>query len=77
MKYHSIEDVAHMIGVGKRKVRQWVEEGHLTAIDVANPGAERRQWRISEDAIREFDLGRSNQPQDEQAGNLPLVEEIV
>ncbi len=67
-------EVAKLFRVGKDKVQNWIDSGELEAVDIANPGSGRRQFRISDAAIERFKQRRStlSEPQ-----TLPAVTEFV
>lgn len=46
-----VSEVAEVMKVSPSKVRQWIEDGRLEAINVASSGS-RHQWRIHEDALK-------------------------
>lgn len=51
---------APRIGVSREVLRQHCQRGTIKAFDVAAPGATRRQWRITHEALEEFLEKRSN-----------------
>jgi hypothetical protein len=53
--------VARERGVRVQKVRGWIETGELLAVDHAARRGGRRRWRVSRQALDDFDRSRSNQ----------------
>ncbi len=54
----SPQQVAKRLRVSADKVRDWINKGELKAVNVANRDSSRPRWRISEDAIRDFENKR-------------------
>lgn len=52
-KWHTLEEVAELMGVDKRTVNAEIERGNLDAVQVG------RQVRITAEAIRDYQKGRS------------------
>ena len=48
--------------VSPDKVLSWIDAGELRAVDVRSPGSARPRWRISPDAIAEFEARRAATP---------------
>ena len=48
MKYYTVKEVAEMLKVSEKSVRDWINKDKL------NAGKAGRQWRISESDIKEF-----------------------
>ena len=64
MKRFTPPQIAEMFGVDTKKVSGWIKSGELKAVNVAkNPRGERPRWRISEQAIKDFEARRTYQPQ--------------
>ena len=63
-KYQSPPDVAKKLGVNPAKVLGWIERGELAAIDVThNHGTGRPRWRITPEALADFEQTRSSSTQ--------------
>jgi excisionase family DNA binding protein len=55
----TINQYAKKLGVSWEKVNQWIESGELPAINVAaSKNGKLPRWRITLDAIREFEESR-------------------
>ena len=50
--------LAKRLGVSSDKVRDWIRSGQLAATDVAKPTSTRARYKISEEAVREFEKKR-------------------
>ena len=58
--YETPREVATRYGVNQSKVLGWIRAGQLRAVNVANnPNGARPRWRISPEAITDFELIRS------------------
>lgn len=53
--------LAARYGVGVHKVLGWIRRGELRALNVASELSKRPQWRISADALAEFENRRASQ----------------
>jgi len=61
--WNAVKAVAAYYGVPTDNVYAWIHSGELAAIDVSEkPGEGRRRYRISREAIEEFEERRSNKP---------------
>ena len=59
----TVKAVADRLGVGVHAVLGWIAAGELSAVNVArNRAGERPRWRISADALQQFELGRLAPP---------------
>lgn len=60
MKRFTAPQVAEQFGVDTKKVSAWIRSGELAAVNVAkDPNGIKPRWRISEQAIREFEEKRT------------------
>jgi excisionase family DNA binding protein len=60
---HTIKQVAERYGVGEHVVLGWIAAGELAAVNVArNRAGERPRWRISEQALADWEEQRTKQP---------------
>jgi hypothetical protein len=59
--YSTPIEYARRIRVKADTVRFWCDSGELRAVDVAAKQSTRRRWKISPDAIVEFENGRGAQ----------------
>jgi hypothetical protein len=55
----TIDDLRERFDCGRGAVISWIESGLLPAVDVSPFGSKRRQYRISEEALRQFELARA------------------
>jgi len=57
----SVADYARRLRVGENKVRGWIEQGDLLAIDVSDSRKEKKpRWRIPVEEIERFEGERSS-----------------
>lgn len=54
--------LAARLGVNPDKIWHWIATGELRAINVALSAQGRPRWRITEEAVAEFESLRSSQP---------------
>lgn len=54
--------IAKRFGVKADTVRSWIHSGELRAINVAPSGSTKPSFRVSDEAIAEFQLKRGTQP---------------
>jgi len=58
-KYYTITEIAELLGVGKTRVRQWIEAGELAVVNVStNRSSKRPQFRITPSSLERFEHGR-------------------
>ncbi|MFO0821635.1 MAG: helix-turn-helix domain-containing protein [Gemmataceae bacterium] len=64
----TIRDITERFNVNDATVRMWIRRGELAAINVGRaPGKARARWRITPQALAEFEARRSTgQPQQPQ-----------
>jgi len=63
MKYHTLQEAGEILGVSWKRVRQWVRNGELSAINVStNRRSKKPQFRVSIEAIEQFEMNRSVDP---------------
>lgn len=55
---YGVRDLCDRFGVGEHTILQWIHSGELKAIDVSRTGQSRPKWRITEDALNEFETSR-------------------
>jgi hypothetical protein len=55
-------DVAERLAVDVECVLALIAAGTLTAIDVRRPGSKRPRWRITAEALADFETARTNRP---------------
>ena len=59
----SVHDVCERTGVGEHTVLGWIKRGELRAINVGRrPGGKRPTWRITTEALAEFERLRTATP---------------
>lgn len=59
----SIEQVAELYGVNRKTVSAWIASGEMVAVNTTKSRrAANKRWRITQEAIRQFDLKRQSQP---------------
>ena len=54
----TVADLCERYGVSADTVRSWITSDQLEAINVAPAGSKRSFYRITEEALREFERGR-------------------
>lgn len=60
---HTIRNICDHFEVHENTVLGWIASGELRAINVGRePGKKKPRWRISEEALQEFELLRSTEP---------------
>jgi excisionase family DNA binding protein len=57
-KYFTVAELARELGVHGDRIRSFIADGRLRAVDVGC--GTRKRWRISEAAVSEFLAARSN-----------------
>lgn len=59
----TVAEVAERLGINTTKVGKFISDGSLRAIDVSyNPRQGKPRWRVSVEALAEFETARSNSP---------------
>ena len=59
----TVRDVAERYGVSEATVLAWIATGELRAFNASrSAGSKKPHWRISEDALTEFEARRSTAP---------------
>lgn len=59
----TVAEVAERLGINTSKVGKFISDGSLRAIDVSyTPGKGKPRWRISIEALADFEAARSNTP---------------
>ncbi len=61
-KTYSIKDLMARYAVGEHSCLQWIRQGDLTAINVAKRNGGKPQWRVTQDALEQFELRRTKAP---------------
>lgn len=61
-RYHSPADVAAIYGVKVAKVLAWIGANELRAVNVATRRGGSPRWRISPEALAEFETARQSTP---------------
>ena len=70
--YSSVSDVAKRYTVGAHTVLAWIRNGDLKAIDVSRVGSMGRpRYKITEQALAEFEKRRSTAPTQNHNVNPP------
>jgi excisionase family DNA binding protein len=55
----TVADVARRYRVGEHTILRWINSGQLLAVNVGrSPGARKPRWRISEQALADFEAAR-------------------
>ena len=58
--YYRTPDLCRRWGVGPDKIHAFIRDGELEAVNVATKGSRRPQWRVTAEAIRDFEARRSS-----------------
>jgi excisionase family DNA binding protein len=58
----TVPEVARLLRVSEDKVRGWIERGELRAVNCAARAGGRPRWRVSREALAEFERLRSPRP---------------
>lgn len=61
-RYLRVASVAELFGVNVSKVIGWIRRGELRAVNIAARTSKRPRWRISSEAIEQFEHARSSVP---------------
>lgn len=59
---YSVKDLQERYGVGEHTVLGWIRRGELRAIDVSRQRGGRPKWRITEEALADFEAARTATP---------------
>jgi excisionase family DNA binding protein len=67
--YLTVDDICKRFGgISERTVLGWISSGELKAVNVGRkPGKKKPRWRISQEALDEFERGRSAMPKPQSA----------
>jgi hypothetical protein len=58
---HSVKDTAAHFATSQHTVLHWLATGQLAGINVSrDPAAKKKRWRITDQALAEFELTRSS-----------------
>jgi excisionase family DNA binding protein len=61
MSTYTVKDVCNRFDVHEQSVLSWIHNGELKAVNVGRePGKQKPRWRITEEALREFEEKRTN-----------------
>lgn len=66
-RYMSPPQVAEILAVDCAKVRTWCASGELRAVNVATRSVGRPRWRISPEALADFEAARAAPPRQRAA----------
>lgn len=56
---YTVQQIVERMGVTEHTVLAWIHTGELRAVNVGRaPGAGKPRWRISAEALAQFELGR-------------------
>jgi excisionase family DNA binding protein len=59
----TVADLCERFGVGEHTVLGWIRSGELKAMNVGrSPGGKKPRWRISAEAVSDFELRRTPAP---------------
>ena len=59
----SVRDLMERFGVSEHTVLMWIKSGELRAVNVGRtPGAKKPRWRVRQEDIAQFELGREAGP---------------
>jgi transposase len=58
----SVRDLCERYGVSEHTVLIWIRLGDLRAIDVSRQRGGRPKWRVTAEALQEFELARTPTP---------------
>ncbi len=62
MRYYTPPELADMLRVKPATVRAWIRSGELSAFNVAQRSARRPRFRISSEALAQFEARRNAKP---------------
>lgn len=73
----TVADIQNRFGVTQNTVLGWIAAGELRAINVGRePGKIKPRWRITEDALRDFEILRTATPPMPKVRRRRQVDEI-
>jgi hypothetical protein len=59
----TVQDIQRRYGVTAHTVLGWIRAGELRAVNVGRrPGAKKPRWRVSQQALEQFELARTPTP---------------
>jgi excisionase family DNA binding protein len=59
----SVHDLTERFGVSEHTVLAWIRSGELRAVNVGRrPGGKKPRWRITQEALEQFELARTPTP---------------
>ncbi len=59
---YTVPELARRWRIGRTKVLAWIRGGHLPALNLAASTVGRPRWRVSAEAVAEFERRRSGTP---------------
>ncbi|APZ91550.1 helix-turn-helix domain-containing protein [Fuerstiella marisgermanici] len=79
MATNTVRQVMEKYGVAQHTVLAWIKSGELKAVNVGvTPSRKKPRWRISDEALEEFEKARTNkQPQKPTANRRNAANENV
>lgn len=76
-RYLTPPEVARRFGVSTSKVTTWISRGEIVALNLATAAGGRPRWRISPEALADFEARRSAQPKPKQQRRRRAPKEMV
>ena len=61
-KAHPVSAVAELYSVDDQTVRDWIKAGDLAAVNVGKAGAKRPSYRVTPEALEQFERSRRAVP---------------
>jgi hypothetical protein len=77
MKTYGIRDLCERFAVGEHTVLAWIRLGDLRAIDVSRIRGRRPKWRVSAEALAEFEAARTPAPSPPQPRQKKQAADVI
>lgn len=77
MNTYGVREVRERYGVGEHTVLKWIRGGELKAIDVSRTPGGKPKWRITEQALAEFEALRTPTPPLPRAARRKRTADVV
>ncbi len=62
IRIFTVPELAALLKVARMKVLRWIQAGDLKAFNAATRAVGRPQWRVTADALEDFQIKRGNAP---------------
>jgi excisionase family DNA binding protein len=73
-----VRDICERYGVTEHTVLGWIRSGELRAVNVGrSPGARKPRWRISQQALTDFEAARTTAPPPPRTRRRQQAAEVI